>query len=87
MLVPLSAIVDALSDPKKFLTIAEKRADQMRALGIETVSHYTVCLPPHPHHTHTQTYTHSHTHTHKHKHTPDLPLELSTRHTQVKKQL
>uniref|UniRef100_A0A672QJH0 Phosphoinositide phospholipase C n=1 Tax=Sinocyclocheilus grahami TaxID=75366 RepID=A0A672QJH0_SINGR len=31
------AIVDALSDPKKFLTIAEKRADQMRALGIETV--------------------------------------------------
>lgn len=32
------AIVDALSDPKKFLTIAEKRADQMRALGIETVS-------------------------------------------------
>uniref|UniRef100_A0A673LZ19 Phosphoinositide phospholipase C n=1 Tax=Sinocyclocheilus rhinocerous TaxID=307959 RepID=A0A673LZ19_9TELE len=30
------AIVDALSDPKKFLTIAEKRADQMRALGIET---------------------------------------------------
>ena len=31
------AIVDALSDPKKFLAIAEKRADQMRALGIETV--------------------------------------------------
>lgn len=31
------AIVDALSDPKKFLSIAEKRADQMRALGIETV--------------------------------------------------
>lgn len=30
------AFVDALSDPKKFLTIAEKRADQMRALGIET---------------------------------------------------
>uniref|UniRef100_A0A8C1FFI2 1-phosphatidylinositol 4,5-bisphosphate phosphodiesterase n=1 Tax=Cyprinus carpio carpio TaxID=630221 RepID=A0A8C1FFI2_CYPCA len=30
------AIVDALSDPKKFLTIAEKRADQMRALGIDT---------------------------------------------------
>ncbi|XP_017311778.1 1-phosphatidylinositol 4,5-bisphosphate phosphodiesterase beta-4 isoform X4 [Ictalurus punctatus] len=30
------AIVDALSDPKKFLSIAEKRADQMRALGIET---------------------------------------------------
>ncbi|XP_035379954.1 1-phosphatidylinositol 4,5-bisphosphate phosphodiesterase beta-4 isoform X2 [Electrophorus electricus] len=29
-------IVDALSDPKKFLSIAEKRADQMRALGIET---------------------------------------------------
>uniref|UniRef100_A0A8C2BU38 Phosphoinositide phospholipase C n=1 Tax=Cyprinus carpio TaxID=7962 RepID=A0A8C2BU38_CYPCA len=29
-------IVDALSDPKKFLTIAEKRADQMRALGIDT---------------------------------------------------
>uniref|UniRef100_A0A671T557 Phosphoinositide phospholipase C n=1 Tax=Sinocyclocheilus anshuiensis TaxID=1608454 RepID=A0A671T557_9TELE len=36
------AIVDALSDPKKFLTIAEKRADQMRALGIETVR--LVCL-------------------------------------------
>uniref|UniRef100_A0A8C7TDM9 Phosphoinositide phospholipase C n=1 Tax=Oncorhynchus mykiss TaxID=8022 RepID=A0A8C7TDM9_ONCMY len=33
------AIVDALSDPKKFLSIAEKRADQMRALGIETVHH------------------------------------------------
>uniref|UniRef100_A0A669E685 Phosphoinositide phospholipase C n=1 Tax=Oreochromis niloticus TaxID=8128 RepID=A0A669E685_ORENI len=31
------AIVDALSDPKKFLTIAEKRADQMKALGIDTV--------------------------------------------------
>uniref|UniRef100_A0A673WT40 Phosphoinositide phospholipase C n=1 Tax=Salmo trutta TaxID=8032 RepID=A0A673WT40_SALTR len=31
------AIVDALSDPKKFLSIAEKRADQMRALGIETM--------------------------------------------------
>uniref|UniRef100_UPI0037E900AF 1-phosphatidylinositol 4,5-bisphosphate phosphodiesterase beta-4-like isoform X2 n=1 Tax=Semicossyphus pulcher TaxID=241346 RepID=UPI0037E900AF len=30
------AIVDALSDPKKFLTIAEKRADQMKALGIDT---------------------------------------------------
>ncbi|XP_033847057.1 1-phosphatidylinositol 4,5-bisphosphate phosphodiesterase beta-4-like [Periophthalmus magnuspinnatus] len=29
-------IVDALSDPKKFLTIAEKRADQMKALGIDT---------------------------------------------------
>lgn len=36
--VVFPAIVDALSDPKKFLTIAEKRADQMRALGIETVS-------------------------------------------------
>lgn len=33
----VSAIVDALSDPKKFLTIAEKRADQMKALGIDTV--------------------------------------------------
>uniref|UniRef100_A0A3Q4HTV8 Phosphoinositide phospholipase C n=1 Tax=Neolamprologus brichardi TaxID=32507 RepID=A0A3Q4HTV8_NEOBR len=32
----VSAIVDALSDPKKFLTIAEKRADQMKALGIDT---------------------------------------------------
>ncbi|XP_028253084.1 1-phosphatidylinositol 4,5-bisphosphate phosphodiesterase beta-4 [Parambassis ranga] len=30
------AFVDALSDPKKFLTIAEKRADQMKALGIDT---------------------------------------------------
>ncbi|KAJ8290553.1 hypothetical protein GJAV_G00014400 [Gymnothorax javanicus] len=30
------AIVDALSDPKKFLSISEKRADQMRAMGIET---------------------------------------------------
>ncbi|XP_030621600.1 1-phosphatidylinositol 4,5-bisphosphate phosphodiesterase beta-4 [Chanos chanos] len=30
------AIVDALSDPKKFLSISDKRADQMRALGIET---------------------------------------------------
>nr|XP_015206131.1 PREDICTED: 1-phosphatidylinositol 4,5-bisphosphate phosphodiesterase beta-4 isoform X2 [Lepisosteus oculatus] len=30
------AIVDALSDPKKFLSITEKRADQMRAMGIET---------------------------------------------------
>ncbi|XP_073409957.1 1-phosphatidylinositol 4,5-bisphosphate phosphodiesterase beta-4 isoform X2 [Dendrobates tinctorius] len=29
-------IVDALSDPKKFLSITEKRADQMRAMGIET---------------------------------------------------
>lgn len=29
--------MDALSDPKKFLTIAEKRADQMKALGIDTV--------------------------------------------------
>lgn len=37
MTVPFLAIVDALSDPKKFLSIAEKRADQMRALGIETV--------------------------------------------------
>lgn len=33
----IAAIVDALSDPKKFLTIAEKRADQMKALGIDTV--------------------------------------------------
>uniref|UniRef100_A0AAR2K020 1-phosphatidylinositol 4,5-bisphosphate phosphodiesterase n=1 Tax=Pygocentrus nattereri TaxID=42514 RepID=A0AAR2K020_PYGNA len=32
------AIVDALSDPKKFLSICEKRTDQMRAMGIETVS-------------------------------------------------
>uniref|UniRef100_A0A3Q4HYW6 Phosphoinositide phospholipase C n=1 Tax=Neolamprologus brichardi TaxID=32507 RepID=A0A3Q4HYW6_NEOBR len=32
-------IVDALSDPKKFLTIAEKRADQMKALGIDTQSY------------------------------------------------
>lgn len=42
------AIVDALSDPKKFLSIAEKRADQMRALGIETVcslyTHFTLLL-------------------------------------------
>uniref|UniRef100_A0A8C0LV74 Phosphoinositide phospholipase C n=1 Tax=Canis lupus dingo TaxID=286419 RepID=A0A8C0LV74_CANLU len=30
-------IVDALSDPKKFLSITEKRADQMRAMGIETM--------------------------------------------------
>ncbi|KAJ8341767.1 hypothetical protein SKAU_G00340580 [Synaphobranchus kaupii] len=30
------AIVDALSDPRKFLSITEKRADQMRAMGIET---------------------------------------------------
>ncbi|TRY92504.1 hypothetical protein DNTS_028203, partial [Danionella cerebrum] len=30
------AIVDALSDPKKFLTVCEKRTDQMRAMGIET---------------------------------------------------
>uniref|UniRef100_A0A3B1K2B1 1-phosphatidylinositol 4,5-bisphosphate phosphodiesterase n=1 Tax=Astyanax mexicanus TaxID=7994 RepID=A0A3B1K2B1_ASTMX len=30
------AIVDALSDPKKFLSICEKRTDQMRAMGIET---------------------------------------------------
>ncbi|KAH0621877.1 hypothetical protein JD844_023585 [Phrynosoma platyrhinos] len=29
-------IVDALSDPKKFLSVMEKRADQMRAMGIET---------------------------------------------------
>ncbi|XP_068088624.1 1-phosphatidylinositol 4,5-bisphosphate phosphodiesterase beta-4 isoform X8 [Hyperolius riggenbachi] len=29
-------IVDALSDPKKFLSVTEKRADQMRAMGIET---------------------------------------------------
>lgn len=42
------AIVDALSDPKKFLSIAEKRADQMRALGIETVcslyTHFALLL-------------------------------------------
>lgn len=37
----VSAIVDALSDPKKFLTIAEKRADQMKALGIDTVHEAT----------------------------------------------
>ncbi len=37
VLLCFPAIVDALSDPKKFLTIAEKRADQMRALGIDTV--------------------------------------------------
>ncbi|KAK2864067.1 hypothetical protein Q7C36_003221 [Tachysurus vachellii] len=36
ILVCSNTIVDALSDPKKFLSIAEKRADQMRALGIET---------------------------------------------------
>ncbi|TSM77319.1 1-phosphatidylinositol 4,5-bisphosphate phosphodiesterase beta-4 [Bagarius yarrelli] len=30
------AIVDALSDPKKFISICEKRTDQMRAMGIET---------------------------------------------------
>lgn len=30
--------MDALSDPKKFLSVTEKRADQMRAMGIETVS-------------------------------------------------
>lgn len=35
---PPPDIVDALSDPKKFLSITEKRADQMRAMGIETVS-------------------------------------------------
>uniref|UniRef100_A0A8C4ZYN7 Phosphoinositide phospholipase C n=1 Tax=Gadus morhua TaxID=8049 RepID=A0A8C4ZYN7_GADMO len=69
------AIVDALSDPKKFLTIAEKRADQMKALGIDTVWGHT-----HTHtHTHTlaymhartcaRTYTHSHTHRHIHTHT------------------
>lgn len=38
------AIVDALSDPKKFLTIAEKRADQMKALGIDTVHTHTHTL-------------------------------------------
>lgn len=37
-IVASPAIVDALSDPKKFLTIAEKRADQMKALGIDTVN-------------------------------------------------
>ncbi|XP_028857675.1 1-phosphatidylinositol 4,5-bisphosphate phosphodiesterase beta-4 isoform X2 [Denticeps clupeoides] len=30
-----SAIVDALSDPKKYLSICEKRVDQMKAMGIE----------------------------------------------------
>ncbi|KAK7141887.1 hypothetical protein R3I94_011547 [Phoxinus phoxinus] len=30
------AIVDALFDPKKFLSVCEKRTDQMRAMGIET---------------------------------------------------
>ncbi|XP_052002111.1 1-phosphatidylinositol 4,5-bisphosphate phosphodiesterase beta-4 [Xyrauchen texanus] len=30
------AIVDALSDPRKFVSICEKRTDQMRAMGIET---------------------------------------------------
>ncbi|XP_056623147.1 1-phosphatidylinositol 4,5-bisphosphate phosphodiesterase beta-4 isoform X2 [Triplophysa dalaica] len=30
------AIVDALSDPKKHVSICEKRTDQMRAMGIET---------------------------------------------------
>ncbi|KAK2879184.1 hypothetical protein Q8A67_019975 [Cirrhinus molitorella] len=29
------AIADALSDPKKFLSVCEKRTDQMRAMGIE----------------------------------------------------
>uniref|UniRef100_A0AAY4C9K8 Phosphoinositide phospholipase C n=1 Tax=Denticeps clupeoides TaxID=299321 RepID=A0AAY4C9K8_9TELE len=33
-----SAIVDALSDPKKYLSICEKRVDQMKAMGIEEVS-------------------------------------------------
>uniref|UniRef100_A0A8C1NER1 1-phosphatidylinositol 4,5-bisphosphate phosphodiesterase n=1 Tax=Cyprinus carpio TaxID=7962 RepID=A0A8C1NER1_CYPCA len=35
------AIADALSDPKKFLSVCEKRTDQMRAMGIEMVS---VCI-------------------------------------------
>uniref|UniRef100_A0A8B9JT30 Phosphoinositide phospholipase C n=1 Tax=Astyanax mexicanus TaxID=7994 RepID=A0A8B9JT30_ASTMX len=43
------AIVDALSDPKKFLSIAEKRADQMRALGIETVSSFLPKVCPKDH--------------------------------------
>nr|XP_055028514.1 1-phosphatidylinositol 4,5-bisphosphate phosphodiesterase beta-4 [Misgurnus anguillicaudatus] len=30
------AIVDALSDPRKYLSICEKRTDQMKAMGIET---------------------------------------------------
>ncbi|XP_031435590.1 1-phosphatidylinositol 4,5-bisphosphate phosphodiesterase beta-4 isoform X2 [Clupea harengus] len=29
------AIVDALSDPKRFLSVTEKRVDQMKAMGIE----------------------------------------------------
>lgn len=37
----LTAIVDALSDPKRFLSITEKRVDQMKAMGIEEVS---VCV-------------------------------------------
>uniref|UniRef100_A0AAR2J224 1-phosphatidylinositol 4,5-bisphosphate phosphodiesterase n=1 Tax=Pygocentrus nattereri TaxID=42514 RepID=A0AAR2J224_PYGNA len=39
------AIVDALSDPKKFLSICEKRTDQMRAMGIETVSISIIAAP------------------------------------------
>uniref|UniRef100_A0A671M6L3 1-phosphatidylinositol 4,5-bisphosphate phosphodiesterase n=1 Tax=Sinocyclocheilus anshuiensis TaxID=1608454 RepID=A0A671M6L3_9TELE len=35
------AIADALSDPKKFLSVCEKRTDQMRAMGIEMVS---ICI-------------------------------------------
>uniref|UniRef100_A0A671MCC5 Phosphoinositide phospholipase C n=1 Tax=Sinocyclocheilus anshuiensis TaxID=1608454 RepID=A0A671MCC5_9TELE len=35
------AIADALSDPKKFLSVCEKRTDQMRAMGIEMVR---VCI-------------------------------------------
>ena len=34
----LAAIVDALSDPKRFLSVTEKRVDQMKAMGIEEVS-------------------------------------------------
>uniref|UniRef100_A0AAY4C9D2 1-phosphatidylinositol 4,5-bisphosphate phosphodiesterase n=1 Tax=Denticeps clupeoides TaxID=299321 RepID=A0AAY4C9D2_9TELE len=36
-----SAIVDALSDPKKYLSICEKRVDQMKAMGIEEVISFT----------------------------------------------
>ncbi|XP_016139560.1 1-phosphatidylinositol 4,5-bisphosphate phosphodiesterase beta-4-like [Sinocyclocheilus grahami] len=35
------AIADALSDPKKFLSVCEKRTDKMRAMGIEMVR---VCI-------------------------------------------
>ena len=79
-----SAIVDALSDPKKFLTIAEKRADQMKALGIDTVWGHT-----HTHtHTHSRTCTHvhaqglthtvTHTDTYTHTHTRESPTLRSS---------